>query len=167
MEQNSIHPPDYHHTQRRFSSILAMTRANLAYAAWVQALIAMGGSLYLSEVMRFPPCSLCWYQRILMYPLVVIIPVGILLRDMRLRFYVLPISILGTMIAIYHNLLTYGIIKEDLVPCSMGISCTTRWIDWFGFITIPLLSLTAFVVITFLILFYQLEDFTNDQETLA
>lgn len=123
-------------------------RPYLFYIAFTQAFIAMIGSLYFSEVLRFPPCTLCWYQRIALYPLVAIIAAGIILKDKRLPFYVLPISISGLLIALYHNLLYYRVIAESIKPCTQGISCTTKQIEWLGIITIPLLSLTAFTVIT-------------------
>ena len=123
-------------------------KKNILYIAWIQSIIAMFGSLFFSEVMKLPPCILCWYQRILMYPLTVIIAVGILRKDKGIHQYVLPLSITGLCIAIYHNLLYYGIIPESIQPCRLGISCTTKQIEWFGFITIPLMSLVAFAVIT-------------------
>ena len=127
----------------------------ILYIAWIQSIVAMSGSLFFSEVMKLPPCILCWYQRILMYPLVAIIAVGILRRDKGIYQYVLPLSITGLAIAIYHNLLYYGIIPESIQPCRLGISCTTRQIEWFGFITIPLMSLTAFTVITICMLAFR------------
>ena len=98
------------------------------------------------------PCLLCWYQRIAMYPLALIIPVGIIRKDKNLPLYILPLTIIGGSIAIYHNLLYYNIVPESLAPCVQGISCTTKLVEYFGFITIPLLSLTAFVVITILMI---------------
>ena len=130
-------------------------RANLVYLAWFQALIATLGSLFFSEIMQLTPCLLCWYQRIMMYPLVVILTVGILLREKRLKYYVLPLSMIGLVIAIYHNMLYYSIIPESLAPCVAGISCTTRQIEWLGFITIPIMASTAFTVITFSMIFYK------------
>ncbi|KKU18365.1 MAG: putative disulfide formation protein [Candidatus Pacebacteria bacterium GW2011_GWB1_47_8] len=129
-------------------------KKNLLYLAWFQALIATAGSLFFSEVMGWTPCVLCWYQRILMYPLVLILGVGILLKDKRISWYVLPLSSLGFLIAAYHNLLYYGVIQE---VCREGVSCTTRFFAWFGFITIPLLSLTAFAIITTLMLIHKKE----------
>jgi disulfide bond formation protein DsbB len=123
-------------------------RSLLVLVAWIQAVVAMAGSLYFSDVMLMPPCVLCWYQRICMYPLVAVLGVGFLLRERRIHFYVLPLSLIGLGIALYHKLLYYGIIAESIVPCTTGISCTARNIEWFGFITIPLLSLTAFSVIS-------------------
>jgi disulfide bond formation protein DsbB len=139
-------------------------RANLLYIAWGQALIATLGSLFFSEVMKLPPCILCWYQRIFMYPLVFILTVGIVLRERRIRWYVLPLSVAGLCVAIYHNLLYYGIIAESIVPCTQGVSCTTRQIEWLGFITIPLLSLVAFTVITLSLVLYPTEDSEDEYE---
>lgn len=120
----------------------------ILYIAWLQSIVATLGSLYFSEVMKFPPCVLCWYQRILMYPLVFILAVGMIRKDKKVYTYVLPLSITGLCIALYHNLLYYQIIPESLAPCVTGVSCTTKFIQWFGFVTIPLLSLIAFTVIT-------------------
>ena len=127
-------------------------KRNVLYLAWLTALLAMLGSLYFQYVLHFPPCVLCWYQRIAMYPLALIIPVGIIRKDKNLPLYILPLTIIGGSIAIYHNLLYYNIVPESLAPCVQGISCTTKLVEYFGFITIPLLSLTAFVVITILMI---------------
>lgn len=120
--------------------------------AFLQAVVAMTGSLYFSEVMHLVPCVLCWYQRITMYPLVLITLVGMLRKDAKIYQYVLPLSITGFLIASYHVLLYYGILPESIAPCQAGISCTTRTIEWFGFVTIPLLSWTAHLVISGLML---------------
>jgi len=129
----------------------------LPYAAWIIALVATVGSLFFSEVMQLPPCVLCWYQRIAMYPLVVIIGVGIVTRDRRMKNYAVPLCLIGLAISIYHNLLYYGIIPESIAPCTQGISCTSRQIEWLGFITIPLLALTAFIGLALCLLFYKPE----------
>lgn len=117
------------------------------YVAFVQALIATLGSLYLSQILHLPPCILCWYQRICMYPLVIILGVGILRRDLKLFQYALPLSIIGWCIALYHSLLQWKIIPEYAAPCQQGISCTTVQVNLLGFITIPFMSLAAFTVI--------------------
>lgn len=127
----------------------------LPYLAWVIALIATVGSLFFSEVMQLPPCVLCWYQRIAMYPLVLVIGVGIVFRDEGLKMYALPLSLLGLVISIYHNLLYYGLIPESITPCTEGISCTSRQIEWLGFITIPLMALTAFIGLATCLLLYK------------
>lgn len=113
-------------------------------AAW----IAMLGSLYFSEVMEYIPCTLCWYQRILMYPLAGIIAIGLLRRDRELPYYVLPFSVFGIGVATYHYLIQRTDIFGGEVTCKVGVPCTTIWINWLGFATIPFLSLVAFVIIT-------------------
>lgn len=130
----------------------------LSYLAWIIALVAMVGSLFFSEVMQLPPCVLCWYQRIAMYPLVLIIGIGIISRDASMKSYALPLTLIGLAISIYHNLLYYGIIPESITPCTQGISCTSRQIEWLGFITIPLMALTAFISIALCLLFYKSKE---------
>jgi disulfide bond formation protein DsbB len=118
-----------------------------AYLAWVIAVLSTLTSLFFGEVMKLPPCTLCWYQRICMFPLTIVIAVGIVLRDRALFFYALPFAVAGLGLAIYHNLLYYGVISESLSPCTQGVSCRTRQIEWLGFITIPSMALFAFLSI--------------------
>lgn len=128
---------------------------NILYLAWIQSLAATLGSLYYSEIRHFAPCILCWWQRIFMYPLVIIIAVGILRKDKGLHQYVLPMSILGGLIAFYHVLLQRGVLPEAIAPCALGASCITKHVGYFGFITIPVMSATAFVVITACMLIFK------------
>lgn len=130
----------------------------LPYLAWVIALVASVGSLFFSEVMELPPCLLCWYQRIAMYPLVFVIGCGIVMRDRRMRYYALPLCLGGLAISIYHNLLYYGILPESIAPCTQGISCTSRQIEWLGFITIPLMALAAFAGVALCLLLHKPEQ---------
>lgn len=127
----------------------------LPYAAWTLALLSAAGSLFFSEVMDLPPCVLCWYQRIAMYPLVLIIGIGIAVDDAKWKVYALPLALIGLAISVYHNLIYYGFIPESLTPCTEGVSCSERQIEWFGFITIPLMGLIAFLLISALIGFYR------------
>ena len=127
----------------------------LPYLAWVIALIGMVGSLFFSDVMDLPPCVLCWYQRIAMYPLVVILGISIISRDGRMKAYALPFCLIGLAISIYHNLLYYGLISEAITPCSEGIPCTARQLDLLGFISIPLMTLMAFIFIVLSLLIYK------------
>ncbi|MEX2007282.1 MAG: disulfide oxidoreductase [Candidatus Levyibacteriota bacterium] len=122
------------------------------YLAWVQSIIATSGSLYFSEIMHYAPCVLCWYQRILMYPLIIILAVGILRKDKKIYQYVLPMSTLGLIIALYHNLLQWGILPESVAPCTLASSCIVKHVGYFGFITIPVMSFTAFAIISVLML---------------
>lgn len=131
----------------------------LPYLAWIIALLSTVGSLFFSEVMQLPPCVLCWYQRITMYPLVIIIGVGIVTRDgSRMKNYALPVCLTGLAISIYHNLLYYGLIPESITPCAEGVSCTSRQIEWLGFITIPLMALTAFTGLALCLMFYKSKE---------
>lgn len=118
-----------------------------AYAAWLIAVVAMVASLFFGEVMKLPPCVLCWYQRICLFPLTVIMAVGILLRDAKVTSYALPLVVAGLGFSAYHNLLYYRVIPEELTPCTEGVSCSARQIEWLGFVTIPLMALLAFASI--------------------
>ncbi len=117
------------------------------YAAWFLALAGTVGSLFFSEVMLYPPCVLCWYQRIALYPLVVIIAVGIFARDSGVVRYALPLCLLGLGIAVYHNLLYFGFIPESITPCTEGVPCNAKQVELLGFITIPLMALGGFAAI--------------------
>lgn len=141
-------------------------RHHAIYLAWTIALLAAGGSLYFSEVLLLPPCVLCWYQRAFMYPLVVVLGTGLLRRDTQVRIYALPLALFGLLIAVYHNLLYYGLIPESIAPCTTGISCVTTQLNLFGFITIPLLSLVGFVFISAALLLHKPNQGENhDQRT--
>jgi disulfide bond formation protein DsbB len=115
--------------------------------AWLQSLVATLGSLFFSDVMGYQPCVLCWYQRICMYPLVVILFIGFIRRDPHAIWYAAPLAIVGWCISFYHNLLYYNILPHSFKLCVSGVSCTTRYVEWLGFVTIPLLALIAFSVI--------------------
>ena len=136
------------------------TKLNVAlpYIAWGIALSSLVGSLFFSEVMSLPPCVLCWYQRIAMYPLVLIIGMGIYMRDARMKIYALPLSIAGLLIAVYHNLIYYGFVPESITPCSEGVPCNAVQIEMLGFITIPLMGLAAFAGLTLCLLLYKQEE---------
>lgn len=127
-------------------------RLKLLFSSWLIASVATAGSLFFSEVMDYPPCVLCWYQRICMYPLVLIFAVAFLKEDRESFFYAFPLAATGLGIAIYHNLLYYKILPESAAPCREGISCTTVFFEWLGFLTIPSMSLIAFTLIVALLL---------------
>jgi len=121
------------------------------YLAWLVALVATGGSLYFSEVLHFVPCELCWYQRILMYPMVLILSIASFRDDHNIAIYALPMSVLGAGLAMFHYM-------EQKIPgfgfpelCKVGAPCTVSYINWAGFITIPLLSFMGFALIGWLL----------------
>lgn len=133
-------------TVPRTSGTLAELTQNYGpYLALAVALTAMLGSLYYSEIVGFIPCTLCWYQRVLMYPLNLIIIVGILKRDEYLPLYVLPMSVIGLLMSGYHYSLQLGLLPDT--GCTI-VSCSARYVNYFGFITIPAMALTAFILIT-------------------
>ncbi|MBC8160682.1 MAG: disulfide bond formation protein B [Roseiflexaceae bacterium] len=136
------------------------------YIALLAAWIATSGSLFFSEVLGWIPCSLCWYQRILMYPLSIIIAIGLLRRDARLHTYALPFSLLGAAVSTYHYLLQ----KTDWLPppaCAMGVPCSTDYINWLGFVTIPFLALTAFLIISLMLVTSLLTSASAEDQAVA
>ena len=128
------------------------SRWTLVFLAWLTATLATLGALFMSEIMALAPCVLCWYQRIFMFPLVVILALGLFPFDPKVVRYALPLATLGMLVAGFHLLLVAGYIPETLTPCRQGIPCSTVQIEWFGFVTIPLLSFLAFLVINALLL---------------
>jgi disulfide bond formation protein DsbB len=134
-----------------------MTKENnapwaLVFAAWLVATTATLGALFMSEIMGFAPCVLCWWQRIFMFPLVLVLALGLFPFDAKVLRYALPLAVIGLLVAGFHVLLTIGIIPETLAPCRDGIPCKTLQIEWFGFVTIPLLSFSAFLVLNLLLI---------------
>ena len=124
------------------------------WAAFVVAAIATGGSLFFSQIAGFPPCELCWFQRICMYPLSILLLLMAWNGDNRAARYLFPLPIVGACVSIYHLLIENKVIKEPtacLVSAQGG--CGTKWINEFGYITIPTLALTGFLLlIGFLVL---------------
>lgn len=116
------------------------------FLIFVASSVATLGSLFFSLVLNLPPCELCWYQRICMYPIMIISMVGLARKETTSFYYILPLALIGLGFAFYHNLLYYGVI-ENIVPCAQGVSCTSRQLQWFGFLTIPLMSLGGFLIL--------------------
>ncbi len=123
----------------------------LLFAAWLIAGVSTLGSLFFSLVMDFPPCSLCWYQRICLFPLVFILARGLFPLDAGVVKYALPLTAVGWLLAAYHNLIHSGIISESMQPCSQGVSCSEEYLK-LGFVSIPLLALAAFSSIMLLLI---------------
>jgi len=123
--------------------------------AFITALAATVSSLFYSEVVGFEPCNLCWFQRIFMYPLVIILGLALFRKDLRAVTYGLVLSGIGFLITLYHNYIYY--MNQGLAAnCDFGgtsVSCIKRYVFEFGYITIPLMSLTAFALIIIFLLF--------------
>ena len=128
------------------------TRWALVFGAWLIATLATLGALFMSEIMGFEPCVLCWWQRIFMFPLVLILALGLFPLDPKVVRYALPLAAIDLLVAGFHVLLTMGIVPESLAPCRQGIPCKTIQIEWFGFVTIPLLSFLAFLTVNGLLM---------------
>lgn len=118
------------------------------YFAWLVSIIATAGSLYLSEILLYEPCKLCWFQRIFMYPQVILLGIAAYRRDLKIVPYLLPLSIMGGCISIYHYAEQKIPQLSKMIPCKVGVPCNVDYLNWFGFITIPLLALIAFTMIS-------------------
>ncbi|MEK4762295.1 disulfide oxidoreductase [Viridibacillus sp. FSL E2-0187] len=115
---------------------------------WITSIIAMMGSLFFSEQMGFIPCTLCWYQRILMYPLVFFLGMAFYRNDKEIYKYVLPMSVFGMLLSGYHYALQKIPSMHEFSTCTSGVPCSGQYINWLGFVTIPFLSFIGFTVIT-------------------
>jgi disulfide bond formation protein DsbB len=123
----------------------------LLFLAWLVALLATAGALFLGEVMGKTPCVLCWYQRIAMFPLVLVLGIGLLTADPSSTRYAWPLAVAGLLVAVYHVLLYWGLVDTALSPCVAGSSCSDRTSQALGWMPIPLLSAVAFAAILGLI----------------
>ena len=124
------------------------------WLAFVVAAIATGGSLFFSEIAHFVPCELCWYQRICMYPLSITTLLAGLFDDPRAARYLLPLPVAGAGVSVYHLLVENRVVGESLT-CTISApgGCAVKWINEFGYVTIPTLALTGFaLVFAFLLL---------------
>lgn len=121
------------------------------FLAWLVAAGSTLGALFFGEVMKLPTCVLCWYQRIFMFPLVLILPMGLFPLDAKVVRYALPLGLAGLAVAVFHQLLVAGVVPETVQPCQQGVPCSQTVIEWFGFLTIPLLSVAAFSLINALL----------------
>lgn len=116
------------------------------WSAFAVATTATLGSLYLSEIAHLIPCVLCWYQRIAMYPLAVILLIAAIRRDHGIRIYAGTLATIGALLAAYHRLVQ-AFPQFDAGTCSTGVPCTAAWFEVFGFITIPYMALSGFLLI--------------------
>ncbi len=114
--------------------------------AWFVAFLATAGSLYFSEVAGFEPCRLCWYQRIAMYPLVVVLAVAAARRERGGAFHAAALAAVGAVVSAYHVLLEW-VPSLDTGACSATTPCTLIWFRALGFISLPTLALTAFALV--------------------
>ena len=121
--------------------------------AFVVSTVATLGSLYLSEVANFVPCRLCWYQRIAMYPLPILLGIAWWKRDAGVRRYALPLAAIGMVISTYHILVERFPSLEGSGVCEVANPCSIRWVERFGFVTIPTMALAGFALISGLLVY--------------
>ena len=116
------------------------------WAAFLVAAIATGGSLFLSDVAGYVPCEMCWFQRICMYPLSLLTLFAAYHRDYRFARYLLPFPVIGACVSIYHLLIENKVVSTP-AACQIGAGCNVKWINYFGYMTIPTLALTGFALL--------------------
>lgn len=127
--------------------------ANAIWLAWIVALACTAGSLIYSDVIHFPPCRLCWFQRIAMYPLSIILLVGAIRREALVKLYALPLALGGLAVSIYHNVVQFFPGLEG-TSCDPDNPCSRRFVEMLGFIDIPFMAGAGFIVIAVLLAFY-------------
>ena len=136
-------------------------------AAWLVAALAMLGSLYLSEVAHLTPCRLCWYQRICMYPLVLLLAIAVLRMDLfSARRYLLPLAGLGALIAAYHYQLE-RFPHEPTLSCALEAPCSVAVLNIWGFVSVPFIALAGFLLISMLLLLGLERDEDGDHPTVS
>ncbi len=124
----------------------------LIFLAWLVAAVATLSALFLGEIVGLPICSMCWYQRIALFPLAIILPFGLFPNvDQRVILCGLALAVPGLLLALTHQGIVTGIVPERIQPCRQGIPCSETVVSWFGFVTIPLLSIAAFTTLVALL----------------
>lgn len=134
------------------NSPAASSRWLFLFAAWTLALAATLGSLFIGEVIGQPPCSLCWYQRIFMFPLALVLAGAAFRSDSEIWVYAAPLAVLGFGIAAYHSLLFADVIPTAIEPCGAGPSCTGTGQTILGYVPMPYVSAATFAAIVVLLL---------------
>ncbi len=137
---------------RRAKKFLTFFGKHAILLSFIVVLVSTLGSLFYSEIAGFTPCKLCWYQRILMYPQVLLLGMAFWKKDKRIADYSIMLSVLGGAIALYHYLLQRGAVSE-ILPCSAvgySVSCAKSFVMTYGYITIPMMALSAFALVILL-----------------
>lgn len=122
-------------------------KENALFFAWAVSLTAVFGSLYFSEILQYEPCELCWYQRVLMYPLALLMGIAAVKKDYRMSLYSAVFSGIGMLVSLSHYSIQKVPFLSDHAPSCGRVPCTGEYINWLGFITIPFLALAAFIII--------------------
>lgn len=146
--------------KKKYPGLLAFFGKHGMLFAFSTSLLAAVGSLFYSQIAGFPPCDLCWYQRIFMYPLVVLLALALVKKDRAILDYALLLSLMGALISLYHNYLYYDVGGLSAICQFLGIgtSCVKRYVFELNYITIPLMAFTAFVLITLFLVFSKMQQ---------
>jgi disulfide bond formation protein DsbB len=126
--------------------------------ALVVAAVTTLGSLYYSEMVGFIPCDLCWYQRVLMYPLAAILAVGVIRRDRAVLWYAAPFVVLGVPLALYHWLVERVPSFAEGSSCAVFVPCSVPYFEELGYVTLAFMDLSAFLLIGALLLLGRAND---------
>lgn len=143
----------YFFPKKQKDLIFSFFKKNVIIFTFIISLTATLGSLFYSEIAGYEPCKLCWFQRIFMYPIPILLALSMWKKDRGIIKYVLGLSIIGGLLALFHYLLQVGIVPDG--ACGVvgySVSCSQRFVMEFGYITIPMMSLTAFVYIIAILL---------------
>lgn len=149
--------------RKKFPAIAGFFGRHGLVFIFLVSLASMAGSLFYSNVAGFSPCDLCWWQRIFMYPLVVLSLTALIKKDRKILDYILPLSVIGFLFSLYHNFIYYGA-KGLNVFCDLGtgqVSCVKRYVFELAYITIPMMALTAFALIIIFVVFAKLHERGN------
>jgi len=123
----------------------------LLFSVWILATISTLASLFFSEVIKLPVCVLCWYQRIAMYPLVLILPLALFPFDSKITRYAGVLVFFGWLTALFHVLLVADLIPKSAQPCVQDIPCSETHLNLFGFLNMPMMSLLTFSIMGLLL----------------
>lgn len=136
-------------------SIFEWINKHLINIAIVVSLGAVLGSLYYSNVVGFPPCSLCWWQRVFLFPIPIVLIMGKIKKDVKVMDYIIPLAVLSAFIALYQSYVYLG--GSSILPCTAeGGDCSKIYVMAFGYITIPVMSLTISIYLVMLSWFKKL-----------
>ena len=131
----------------------SLLRDKAIWLAWLVAFVATVGSLVYSEVIHFEPCRLCWFQRVAMYPLAIVLLIGAIRKERQVKYYALPLALIGLAISIYHYLIqTFPTLEGG--ACDPTNPCSAKYVDIFGFISIPFMAGSGFIVVSVLLGLY-------------
>ncbi|PKG80768.1 disulfide bond formation protein B [Colwellia sp. 75C3] len=137
---------------------------NLLFVAWILATSGTLISLFFSEIVQLPVCVLCWYQRIALYPLVIMLPLALFPFDVSVIRYVMPLVLFGWFFALFHVLVVAGIIPEAAQPCTLGVPCSETHFTLLGFLNIPVMSLITFSLLGLLLILTKKSFIKNTEQ---